>query len=186
MIRIIFWLVVGPVLVLIELAGNPGLSPEQVASQPLVQQMAFPNIAPLLFLDILLLGLLSWPLAPYRLGHWFVPLTLVDRHRAPAGRILLVAGREPAPVALRHVFLCHSPADRLGIPVSLRICVRVRANHLPGAGVTLADPRTVDGAGRLARAPGSHDDAGRVCDGHARLGAARTAHGPGGGLRPTG
>ncbi len=77
MIRIIFWLVVGPVLVLIELAGNPGLSPEQVASQPLVQQMAFPNIAPLLFLDILLLGLLSWPLAPHRLGPWFVPLTLL-------------------------------------------------------------------------------------------------------------
>ena len=77
MIRIIFWLVVGPVLVLIELAGNPGLSPEQVASQPLVQQMAFPNIAPLLFLDILLLGLLSWPMAPHRLGRWFVPLTLL-------------------------------------------------------------------------------------------------------------
>jgi signal transduction histidine kinase len=77
MIRIIFWLVVGPVLVLIEMAGNPSLSPEQVASQPLVQQMAFPNIAPLLFLDILLLGLLSWPVAPHRLGHWFVPLTLL-------------------------------------------------------------------------------------------------------------
>jgi len=77
MIRIIFWLVVGPVLVLIELAGNPGLSPEQVTSQPLVQRMAFPNIAPLLFLDMLLLGLLSWPLAPHRLGRWFVPLTLL-------------------------------------------------------------------------------------------------------------
>ena len=60
-IRIMFWLVVGPVLVLIELAGNPSLSPEQVASQPLVQQLAFPNIAPLLFLEVLLLGLLSWP-----------------------------------------------------------------------------------------------------------------------------
>ena len=34
MIRILFWLAVGPVLVLIELAGNPGLSPDQVASQP--------------------------------------------------------------------------------------------------------------------------------------------------------
>jgi signal transduction histidine kinase len=77
MIRIIFWLVVGPVLVLLELAGNPGLSPEQVAGQPLIQQMAFPNIAPLLFLEVLLLGLLSWPLAPHRLGRWFVPLTLL-------------------------------------------------------------------------------------------------------------
>ena len=110
----------------------------------------------------------------------------VDRHRAPAGRILLVAGREPASVALCHVFLRHGPADRLGIPVSLRICVRVRADRLPGAGVTLADPRAVDGAGRLACAPGGHDAAGRVCDGHARLGAARAAHGPGGGLRATG
>jgi signal transduction histidine kinase len=76
-IRIIFWLVVGPVLVLIELAGNPHLSPEQVAGQPLIQQMAFPNIVPLLFVEVLLLGLLSWPLAPHRLGRWFVPLTLL-------------------------------------------------------------------------------------------------------------
>ncbi len=77
MIRIIFWLAVGPVLVLLELAGNPNLTPEQVTSQPLVQQMAFPNIAPLLFLEMLLLGILSWPLAPRRLGRWFVPLTLL-------------------------------------------------------------------------------------------------------------
>src|SRR5512136_2862762 len=77
MIRIIFWLVVGPILVLIELAGNPGLSPEQVTNQRLIQQLAFPNIAPLLFVEVLLLGLLSWPVAPHRLGRWFVPLTLV-------------------------------------------------------------------------------------------------------------
>ena len=76
-IRIMFWLVVGPVLVLIELAGNPALSPEQVANQRLIQQLAFPNIAPLLFLEVLLLGLLSWPEAVHRLGRWFVPLTLV-------------------------------------------------------------------------------------------------------------
>jgi signal transduction histidine kinase len=76
-IRIMFWLVVGPVLVLIELAGNPSLSPEQVANQPLIQQLALPNIAPLIFLEVLLLVLLSWPEAPHRLGRWFVPLTLL-------------------------------------------------------------------------------------------------------------
>jgi signal transduction histidine kinase len=76
-IRILFWLAVGPVLVLIELAGNPNLSPAQVANQRLIQQLAFPNIAPLLFLEVLLLGLLSWPVAPLRLGRWFVPLTLL-------------------------------------------------------------------------------------------------------------
>lgn len=76
-IRIIFWLVVGPVLVIIELAGNPNLSPEQAANQPLIQQLALPNIAPLLFLEALLLVLLSWPEALHRLGRWFVPLTLV-------------------------------------------------------------------------------------------------------------
>lgn len=76
-IRIFFWLVVGPVLVLVELAGNPSLSPEQAASQPLIQRLAFPNSAPLLFLEVLLLGLLSWPEAPRRLGRWFVPLTLL-------------------------------------------------------------------------------------------------------------
>jgi signal transduction histidine kinase len=77
MIRIIFWLAVGPVLVLIELAGNPDLTPEKLASQPLIQRLAFPNTVPVLFLEVLLLGLLSWPEAPRRLGRWFVPLTLV-------------------------------------------------------------------------------------------------------------
>ncbi len=76
-IRIMFWLVVGPVLVLIELAGNPSLSPEQAANQPLIQQLALPNIAPLIFLEVLLLVLLSWPEALHRLGRWFVPLTLL-------------------------------------------------------------------------------------------------------------
>jgi signal transduction histidine kinase len=76
-IRIMFWLVVGPVLVLIELAGNPGLSPDEVARQPLIRQLAFPNIAPLLAVELVLLGLLFWREAPHRLGRWFVPLTLV-------------------------------------------------------------------------------------------------------------
>jgi signal transduction histidine kinase len=76
-IRITFWLVVGPVLVLIELAGNPALSPEQIARQPLIQQLAFPNIAPLLLVEALLLGLLFWQEALRRLGRWFVPLTLL-------------------------------------------------------------------------------------------------------------
>ncbi len=76
MIRIIFWLAIGPILVLIELAGNLNLSPEQVTGQPLIQRLTFPNTAPLLVVEVLLLGLLSWPEAPRRLGRWFVPLTL--------------------------------------------------------------------------------------------------------------
>jgi signal transduction histidine kinase len=76
-IRIMFWLVVGPVLFLIELAGNPNLAPEQVASQPLIRQLALPNIAPIVLLEALLLGLLLWPEGPRRLGRWFVPLTLL-------------------------------------------------------------------------------------------------------------
>jgi signal transduction histidine kinase len=77
MIRIIFWLVVGPVLVLLELTGNPNLTPEQVGSQPLIQRLALPSIAPLLLLEVLLLALLSWPEVSHRLGRWFVPLTLL-------------------------------------------------------------------------------------------------------------
>ncbi len=76
-IRILFWLVVGPVLFLIELAGNPDLAPEQVASQPLIRQLALPNTAPILLLEALLLGLLLWREGPRRLGRWFVPLTLL-------------------------------------------------------------------------------------------------------------
>jgi signal transduction histidine kinase len=75
-IRILFWFAVGPALVLFELASNPNLSPDQAASQPLVQDLSLPSIIPLLAIEFLLLALLFLPKAPERLGRAFVPITL--------------------------------------------------------------------------------------------------------------
>lgn len=74
-IRILFWLAVGPVLILLELAGDPTLTTDRVAGERLIRNLSLPNIAPLLMIEVLLLALLVWPKAQ-RLGRWFVPLTL--------------------------------------------------------------------------------------------------------------
>ena len=74
-IRILFWFAVGPALVLFELAGNPNLSPDQAASQPLLRDLTLPSIIPLLAIEFLLLALLFLPKAPERTGRAFVPIT---------------------------------------------------------------------------------------------------------------
>ncbi len=84
-IRILFWLALGPVLILLEIAGDPMLTGDRVAGERLIRNLSLPNIAPLLVIEVLLLALLIWPKAQ-RLGRWFVPLTL------SLGLIPLLAG----------------------------------------------------------------------------------------------
>ncbi len=74
-IRILFWLAVGPVLLLLQLAGDPTVTADPVAGERLIRTLSLPNIAPLLAMELVLLGLLVWPKAQ-ELGRWFVPLTL--------------------------------------------------------------------------------------------------------------
>ena len=74
-IQILFWLAVGPVLILLELAGDPMFATDPVVGERLIRSLSLPAIMPLLMLEILLLALLVWPEAQ-RLGRWFVPLTL--------------------------------------------------------------------------------------------------------------
>ncbi len=75
LIRILFWLAVGPVLILLQLAGDPAVASDPVAGERLIRNLTLPNVAPLLIVDALVLAMLTWPLAQ-RLGRWFVPLTL--------------------------------------------------------------------------------------------------------------
>ena len=76
-VRILFWMVIGPILVVFGLAANPELTPEQVSGMPLVRNFALPNVAPVLVVEILLLVLLIMPRVHRALRHWFVPLTLL-------------------------------------------------------------------------------------------------------------
>jgi signal transduction histidine kinase len=74
-IRILFWVAVGPVLILLQLAGDPAVSSDPIEGERLIRNLTLPSVAPLLVTDIFVLALLTWPLAQ-RLGRWFVPLTL--------------------------------------------------------------------------------------------------------------
>jgi signal transduction histidine kinase len=76
-VRILFWVVIGPILVVFGLAANPELAPEQASTLPLVRNFAMPNVAPVLAVEVLLLVLLFVPKVRRNLGRWFVPLTLL-------------------------------------------------------------------------------------------------------------
>ncbi len=75
LIRILFWLAVGPVLILLQLAGDPAVNGDPVLGERLIRNLSLPNVAPLLIVDVLVLAMLTRPLEE-RLGRWFVPLTL--------------------------------------------------------------------------------------------------------------
>jgi signal transduction histidine kinase len=75
--RIVFWVVIGPILVVVEMAQAPDLPPDQIANMTIIRRLTLPNIAPILLIELALLALLVWPHAPRRLGRWYIPLTLL-------------------------------------------------------------------------------------------------------------
>ncbi len=75
-VRILFWIVIGPILVVFELAANPELTPGQASGMPLVERFTMPSVAPVLAVEVALLVLLVVPQVR-RLRSWFVPLTLL-------------------------------------------------------------------------------------------------------------
>lgn len=76
-VRILFWTVIGPILVVVELAANPELTPAQLSAIPLVERFTMPSVAPVLVVEAALLALLVIPQLRRRLRGWFVPLTLL-------------------------------------------------------------------------------------------------------------
>jgi signal transduction histidine kinase len=75
--RIVFWVVIGPIMVVVEMAQGVDLGPEQITSMTLIERLTLPNILPILAVEVALLVLLVVPQFGRRLGHWLVPLTLV-------------------------------------------------------------------------------------------------------------
>ncbi len=74
--RIVFWVVIGPILVVVEIAQGSNLSPEQVTSMTLIERLTLPNILPILAVEVGLLFLLLVPQVGRWLGRWLVPITL--------------------------------------------------------------------------------------------------------------
>jgi signal transduction histidine kinase len=75
--RIVFWVVIGPILVVVEMAQGVDLGPEQITSMTLIERLTLPNILPILVVELALLLLLGVPQLGRRLGRWLVPLTLL-------------------------------------------------------------------------------------------------------------
>jgi signal transduction histidine kinase len=74
--RIVFWVIIGPILIVMEMARDETVSLEQATSMTLVERLTLPNVAPVIVMELVLLALLMLPQIPRRMGKWFVPTTL--------------------------------------------------------------------------------------------------------------
>ncbi len=74
--RIAFWVIIGPILIVLQMARREGLTIEQVPSMTLIERLTLPNVAPVIAIELLLLVLLVLPQVPRRLGAWFLPVVL--------------------------------------------------------------------------------------------------------------
>ena len=72
--RMVFWVIIGPILVVVEMAQGSQLTPAEITNLSLIERLTLPNIAPILAIELLLFLLLLAPQVPRQLGHWFVPL----------------------------------------------------------------------------------------------------------------
>jgi signal transduction histidine kinase len=75
--RIVFWIVIGPILIVVQLARDTGLTPEQATQLTLIERLTLPNIGPVIAVEFVLLLFLLLPPIPRHLRHWFVPVTLL-------------------------------------------------------------------------------------------------------------
>ena len=75
--RITFWVVIGPILIVIEMSRNASLTLDDATTMTLIERLTLPNVAPVIVMELALLALLVMPQVPRRLGRWFVPLTLL-------------------------------------------------------------------------------------------------------------
>jgi signal transduction histidine kinase len=75
--RIVFWAVVGPVLIVVQMASDAGLTPNQGTSLPIIEKLTPPNVYLVIALELVLLLMLLLPQVQRRLGRYFVPVALL-------------------------------------------------------------------------------------------------------------
>jgi signal transduction histidine kinase len=75
--RIVFWIVIGPILIVMQMARGGDLNTDQIISLTLIERLTLPNVTPAIVMELVLLVLLILPQVPRILGRWFVPLTLL-------------------------------------------------------------------------------------------------------------
>jgi signal transduction histidine kinase len=75
--RIVFWVIIGPILVVVTMAQGTDLTLEQITRMTIIERLTLPNIAPILVVELAVLVILLVPQVPRHLGRWFVPLSLL-------------------------------------------------------------------------------------------------------------
>jgi signal transduction histidine kinase len=74
--RIVFWMVIGPIVSVMQIARDEGLPVGQSTDPAVVERLTLPNVAPVIAIELALLALLVLPPVPRRMGKWFVPVTI--------------------------------------------------------------------------------------------------------------
>jgi signal transduction histidine kinase len=75
--RIVFWVIIGPILIVMQMARGGDLNTDQIINMNLIERLTLPNVTPVIIMELVLLALLMLPQVPRLLGRWFVPLTLM-------------------------------------------------------------------------------------------------------------
>lgn len=76
-IRIVFWIIIGPILVVVNMAQGASMPLSEIANLTLIERLTLPNIAPILVMEVALLLLLTLPQVARSLRSRFVPIMLV-------------------------------------------------------------------------------------------------------------
>ena len=74
--RIVFWVVIGPILTVVQMARSEGVALDEVTNLTLIERLTLPNLAPVLLVELALLVILMLPQASRLLGKRYVPVTL--------------------------------------------------------------------------------------------------------------
>lgn len=75
--RIVFWAVVGPVLIVVQMARDAGLTPNEGPGLAIIEKLTPPNVYLMIALELVLLLMLLLPQVQRRLGRYFVPVALL-------------------------------------------------------------------------------------------------------------
>jgi signal transduction histidine kinase len=75
--RTFFWAAIGPILLVMQMAGEGGPTQARLVSAGVVENLSPPNTSRMIAVELFLLLLLMLPQAPRLLGRWFVPTTLL-------------------------------------------------------------------------------------------------------------
>jgi signal transduction histidine kinase len=75
--RIVFWVVIGPILVVLEVAQGTDLTLDEITSMTMIERLTLPNVVPILVMEVVVLLFLMLPQVQRRLRRWFLPLTLL-------------------------------------------------------------------------------------------------------------